>query len=562
VTSLASLRGRAFIALLVSTSACIIGFWVSIPPTYLTNDDVTIRRAIEGLTAPGASPSGYVLMAHSLLGWALAWSQHLTATHTWDLVVASVLVCAIATALTIAWSLFDSVSARALSMAAALVVIAPLLSGMQFTISATLAGTAATTAIAMELLLPRPRKSLLFASAALLLFGVLVRPMSAAAGGMLSLALLTPAAISAQERRAFVAPRLAIAAVALAVLTGALVYLDDAIYRLSPAWDAYHQDNWMLAWFFEWGGDLPTSQVEPLRAQLGWSPNDWELLRRFWGVDPTIHSHERVETLYRSWSAMVQWRDRAGWMLERTAAELKGPTVLRLFGDSRLALGVCAMVVLAFASRRGLAAALGSTIIFYAACMAIEVVFKELPVRLFGPLQVGLVLAVLITSRLLSRPGASKRLTTLCAAAAVVLLVREVRAVGTEALANSRQSKETDAQVLDVLHQQPSLLLLHADSFPSEYWWRPFHTPPVALNAIQLGMNNHNPYVQRFIAHAEREQLLHAICTDPTILVVAEAGRLEPVTVFLRERYSMNVDWAAVYQGSFRVWRCSPGKPQ
>jgi hypothetical protein len=560
VKSLVSLRGRVFIALLVSTSACIIGFWVAIPPTYLTNDDVTIRRAIEGLTAPGAAPTGYVLMAHSLLGWAVAWSERLTAVHGWDVVVAGVLMCSIATALTIAWSVFDSVAARALSIIAALVISAPLLSGMQFTISATLAGTAAMAAIAMELLLPEPRKSLLLASAALLFLGLLVRPMSATAGGLLSLALLTPVALSAAQQRVAVMRRLGMAAVALGVLAGALVYLDDALYRLSPAWDAYHRDNWMLAWFFEWGGDLPASQVEPLRAQLGWSPNDWELLRHFWGVDATIHSHERIETLYRSWSAMVEWRDRAGWLLERTAAELTGPTFLRLFADSRLALGVCALVTLAFASLRGVIATLGSIAIFYAASLTMEIVFKELPERLFGPLQVGLVLSVLMTCRVLSRPTTTALLTTLCAAAAAGLLVHEVRTVASQAIADSRQSKETDAQVLDVLQQRPTLLLFHADSFPSEHWWRPFHTPPVALNAIQLGMNNHNPYVQRFVAHSYREPLLHAICTNPSMLVVADAGRLEPVTVFMRERYGVDVDWSEVYQGSFHVWRCSTRK--
>ena len=63
MTSLVGVRGHVFIALLISTLVCVTGFWLTIPPTYLTNDDVAIRRAIEGLTAPGASPTGYVLMA-------------------------------------------------------------------------------------------------------------------------------------------------------------------------------------------------------------------------------------------------------------------------------------------------------------------------------------------------------------------------------------------------------------------------------------------------------------------------------------------------------------------
>jgi hypothetical protein len=149
-------------------------------------------------------------------------------------------------------------------------------------------------------------------------------------------------------------------------------------------------------------------------------------------------------------------------------------------------------------------------------------------------------------------------LTTLCTAAAAGLLTYEVHAVVVAAIADERQSKEIDTQVLELLQQHPSLLLLHSDSFPSEHWWRPFHTPPVPLRAIQLGLNNHNPYVLRFIAQTYGESLLHAMCTNPSILVVAEPGRLQPVTVFMHEHYGMDVNWNLVYQGSFRAWRCSP----
>ena len=421
MTSLVGVRGHVFIALLISTLVCVTGFWLTIPPTYLTNDDVAIRRAIEGLTAPGAAPTGYVLMAHSLLGWILASTAPLTRIHGWDLAVASVLICSIATIATIAWCLFDSVLARSLSIVAALAIMMPLLSAMQFTISATLAGTAAMTAIVMELLMPGPRKSLLIASAVLLVVGLLVRPLSAAAGGFLSLALLLPMAVNARDRLPTRLRRLLVAAVALGILAGSLVYIDRALYRLAPEWSAYREDHWMLAQSFEWGGALPATEVAPLRAHLGWSQNDWDLVGHSWGIDPVIHSHERFEMLYRSWSATLEWRERAASVMQRIAAELTGPTFLRLFAESRLALGLSALVALAFASRRGLIAVLASTTIFYAACLAIEIAFKELPARLFAPLQVGVFVAVLITCRVLNRPTHAL-LTTLCTAAAAGLL--------------------------------------------------------------------------------------------------------------------------------------------
>ena len=67
-----------------------------------------------------------------------------------------------------------------------------------------------------------------------------------------------------------------------------------------------------------------------------------------------------------------------------------------------------------------------------------------------------------------------------------------------------------------------------------------------------------NPYVQRFLTRSYPQSLLRAICTDPSILVVGERGRLDPVTTFMHEHHGIEVEWTEVYAGSFRVWRCAP----
>jgi hypothetical protein len=548
-------RWRAFWAILGITFAVVAGFWFVVPPTYLTNDDVQIKRDLEGLSAPGALPTGYVLMAHSILGWALVAIQPLIPVHGWDLMVAGLLIASAAMLLAVVWALSEQSSDCLLLASVALITLTPLFAAMQFTISATLAGVAAMTAAATELLLPVPRRSVLAASGALLLLGLLVRPMGASAGALLTAALLVPLTVSNNELSRLRMRRLGLSVATIGVSAVALVYVDEALYRLSPMWDAYHQDNWMLAWFFEWGGDLPERAVAPLRSQLGWSSAEWELLRRFWGIDPAIYSHGRIETLYAAWSALVDWHLRASWLAQRAAAELNVNTVLRLLAESKMTVVSSAIVVLAWGTRRALAVAVTSAAIFYAACIVIEVIFKELPARLFAPLQVGLLAAVVVTCRTLTRQP-RRLVTTLCTALAIGVVIYQARTVTSQAFAENQQSRETDAQVLDLLRQRPSLLLLHADSFPSEYWWRPFHTPPAVLPAIQLGLNNHNPYVQRFVAHSHPESLLQRICSDSSVIVVAERGRLDAVTTFMKERYATDVQWNEVYSGSFRAWRC------
>jgi len=557
VTSLDQFRWRTFVWALSTTLGVLIPFWIVVPPTYLTNDDTTIRKTLEGLTAPGAAPSGYLPMAHSLLGWGIVALQRVVHVHLWDFVVAGLLVCAIATLLAYVWCLSRSTLERVFGVTTVLVTIAPLVAGMQFTISATLAGIAAMTIAATELLQPAPRRSLLAASAALLTAGLLVRPMGAAAGGLLVVGLLLPFAIADREDRQVRIYRLGIAALLLVVTVFGLSNLDDALYRLSPAWSAYRDDRWVLARFFEWGGDLPSASIDSLRSRLGWSANDWELLQRFWGVDAAVHSHTKVQALYGAWLSLSDWSVRAHSLVQRGATELSAATVLRLVSESVATLGACVLIALAYARRRALVPLCASAAIFFAACITIEVGFKELPTRLFAPLQVALAVASLITCRMLVRPT-TRRVTAFAAVLAGALFVYQAQATITSAVADSRQSKEIDTQVLELLRQSPSLLVLHADSFPSEYWWRPFHTPPVQLAALQLGLNNHHPYVQRFVQNVYGGSLLHAICTDPSIIVVAEHGRLEPVTAFMKEHYDADVTWIPAYEGSFRAWRCSP----
>ena len=556
-TSLDQFRWRTFVWTLSTTLAILVSFWIVVPPTYLTNDDTTIRRRLEGLTAPGAAPTGYVLMSQSLLGWAVVAVQRVVPVHVWDLIVASLLLCSIAALVANTWSISRTGSDRMLSLAAVLVPIAPLLAGLQFTISSALGGIAAMAVAATELLSRAPRRTVLVASGALALGSLLVRPMGGTAGGLLLIALLVPVALSVRERRVTLIRRLAITAALLAVTTVALAFLNHALYSLSPAWNSYHDDDWILAHVFEWGGDLPSTIVESLRAQVGWSANDWELLRRFWGIDAAIHSHTRLEMLQRAWSTLLDWRLGAHWLVQRGATELSPATFARLSSESAVTLIVCTLIAVTFASWRGFAAACASAAIFFGACAAIEIGFKELPDRLFEPLQVALVIAVLVTCRTLARPTTTG-VARLCAALTIGLFVHGAVSTAVGAVADRRQSKEIDAQVLELLQQRPSLLLLHADSFPSEYWWRPFHTPPVPLPAIQLGLNNHNPEVQRFLQRAYHGSLLRAVCIDPSIIVVAERGRLDPVTVFMKEHYDTDVTWIPAYDGSFRAWRCSP----
>ncbi len=551
----ARLRGRPFIVILALTTASAVLFWNFAPPTYLTNDDVAIKRDLEGLMSPDGMPTGYAIWPHALLGWGIVYAQRLIPIHMWDLVVAALIICAAALALAEAWSVSGDRRQRLLSTMAALVVIVPLFDGMQYTMSATLAASAGTFAIVMELWNPRPRRFVVAASAALLVAGLMVRSDSAIAAGFMTMVLLVPVAVSCGETRGRYLRGLVVAAAVLGTAAIALDLLNNEIYRLVPAWAAYRADWLATRRLLEWGGDLPADVMSALRARVGWTENDWELLRRFWGVDPVIHSQARLDAVFDSWPRLFDVRTRGVPLLHRGIAYVTGGDLVHLFAESWITLAAVAAITYGTASRRSVATTAAATATFYLACGALELFFKELPFRLFAPLQVGFVLSILVTSYVLGRQG-SRLNAAIAGAILTALLGIQAFEAGSDAAANSNQATEMDAQVSELLQLQPSLLVLHGDSFPSEFWWRPFHTPASRLRVIELGNENHHPYIQRFLAASYRPSLLHAICADPSILVVSEYDRLAPVTSYMREHFETQVIWKNVYQGSFGAWRC------
>src|SRR5690349_3494253 len=119
--------------MLALTAGSVALFWTFAPPTYLTNDDVAIRRDLAGLMAPDGVPTGYAIWPHALLGWTLVFVQRFVPIDAWDLVVAALVICASAVVLATAWSITNEPRDRMLSTLAALVVIVPLFGGMQYT---------------------------------------------------------------------------------------------------------------------------------------------------------------------------------------------------------------------------------------------------------------------------------------------------------------------------------------------------------------------------------------------------------------------------------------------
>ncbi len=549
---------RVFHIALIATAIAVTSAWIVNPPVYFTNDDVLIRLALEGRTAPGQPPTGFTLLTHAILGWTVVYLERLLpVVPWWDLILAATLVWSLAVIAALAWdALGRDWLARAMAVCAVLVAAVPLVAGLQFTISAVLAGGAAVLLALVEVSSgQRPRRSVLIMAAAMLAAGLLVRTLGAMAGVVAVTLFCIPLLVAGEGR----IRRAAVVCGAALALCAAVQYVDGWLYMMRDEWGAYYRYHWMVVRLLEWGGELPASDLQDIRASVGWSSNDWEMLQRFFGVDPTLHGLDRVARAYDARAAMLGGDEWLRWVSVRLAS-IDAARLRVLLVQSMAPLLAIAAVAAGYATRRAVWATAVLFVLFCVLCLAVEAGFKELPFRLLAPLQVCLVAVGLITvSALRRRPSPLAAILALALVTSV--LAAQLTETASGAAASRRDSLEVDREVEELLRLSPSLLVLHSDTFPRERWWRPFHQPSIDLAAIALGANNQNPLMRTFLLETRRQDLFRAACSDPSVLVIAEEGRLDFVTTYLREHFDTPVTWTAVYRGSFPAWRCAVTGP-
>jgi hypothetical protein len=527
--------------------------WLSwCPPFYLENDDVTIRMALEGRTVPGGTPTGFALLTHAAFGWAIvAMQRALPLISWWDVALAGLLLWALGVLLALAWDALGSDwLARATTVAVIVLALAPILASFQFTISSTLAGGAGVLLAVGELGAARPRRSVLVMAFLLFVVGVLMRPMGGSAGGVMAAGISLPLV---RGRRWWVSISGIIATASALFLVARSV--DGALYGTNRGWDEYYRYNWMVGLGLEWGGDLSNAYARQISESVGWTANDWLMLVGSWGVDPVVHGFDRVSRAYQTQMAIVGQVGALSWLFTR-AMNLSADDVWFLFRSSAPLAFATAVLAAAYGTRRAVTQVVAVLMLFLAFCFAVQVTFDKLPWRLLGPLEAISFAAIVVTIGR-SRRATSPLMGILALGGIIVVTAPILSATAREAGGHLAQSQRIEEDVSALNQLRPNLVIFYGSRFPREYWWRPFHHSPVALPAVALGWNNQNPQLQRFLADTGHQPLLRALCTDPSIFIVADRDPLDLVTTYMHEHFNTAVQWTQVYDGSFPAWRCS-----
>jgi hypothetical protein len=64
--------------------------------------------------------------------------------------------------------------------------------------------------------------------------------------------------------------------------------------------------------------------------------------------------------------------------------------------------------------------------------------------------------------------------------------------------------------------------------------------------------------LQAFLTATGRQPLLRAMCSDPSIVVIASRPDVfEPVEIYMREHMHQRVGWTRISSGAFSTWRCA-----
>jgi len=549
-----SFRWRTFGVALVAATVITAAVWsLWCPPFYLENDEVTIRMALEGRTVPGGTPTGFALLTTAAFGWAtVAMQRALPMISWWDVALAGLLLWALGVLLTLVWDALGSDwVARATIVAMVLLATGPVFASLTFTISSTLAGGAGILLVISELGAARPRRSVVVMAFLLFAIGLLMRPLGGVAGAVMATILSLPVV---RTRRFGWAHILGLAAV-VSVLFVATQYGDAVLYSANREWSEYHRYNWMVGLVGEWGGDLSKAYGREIRESVGWSANDWAMLAGSWGVDPVVHGFDRVSRAYQTQTAIVDQVGALSWLSTR-ALNVSADDVWTLFRSSPPVVLASAVLAAAYGTRRAVMDVVAMLVLFFAFCFAVQLLFDKLPWRLLGPLE-AISLAAIVVTIGRSRRAISPVIGILALGSILPVTAPIVSAAVRDAERHLVLSQRIEQEVSALNHLRPNLVIFYGSRFPREYWWRPFHHSPVALPAVALGWNNQNPQLQHFLADTGRQPLLRALCTDPSIFIVADRDPLNVVTTYMHEHFNTAVQWTQVYDGSFPAWRCS-----
>jgi len=515
-------------------------------PFYQTNDDVTMRLLAEGHFVPGGKPVPFLLFINAVIGKILAIAYSLMPGVPWyDLMLGASLIAA-ASALVVVWIGSGARREMLWTVIIAVFFLLPAFVSVQFSIVGLTCSAAGFALLVHAAIDPRARRLHAIVGTALFVWGSLIRFEGAVLMAIEGAALALPLLSGARSRwRALLLP-----AGAALILMMAFFAVDRVAYNRSRGWSGFHEFDTLRRRGVDY---LIPEQLTPpvmarLRAETGWSENDFFLFNGWYFTDPAVYSLAKVRKAAEIFGGQIWTAVRVnGAVRDAGAFLIKMRWTFLLLGIFVLARGAPTRLILYF---------LGTTLTVVVLVGVVSVISKTPPPRIYWPM---LILAATMLTIAARRVEQAPRPWLTAAASILGLFVagHSLLALHRTSEAHRAAAGNTQRDVAELRRIDARLFIIHGNAFSYEDYWRPLHPAPPPFAFIGLGLTDQTPPVQDALRATASIDVAWSLCSDPTLVLVA----WEPIPPMLSQYVLEHRGVAVHFEPLLRrehvsAWRC------
>jgi len=354
-------------------------------PHFETNDDVWMMLTLSGQVT-SLEPTAFIIWMNLFFCQALAWLYSAADSVSWyGLMQVSSIIIAVEVMLYAL--IIQGVSIeRVLLFVLCLISFAlPVLIRLQFTKTSFLVGLSGIFLL-YATLLQQPSPWLMLAKTLTRLLGVvllltlsfLIRKESLYLVVSLSIPLLLYLAWQTWRARTF--SLLLITMLAVGLLLSGLDYGHQRAYAQDPEWRRFNELLRLKSQFIDYNNIQYNPETQPYFTAVGWSENDYQMLIRWFYVDPVRYSPEHLRAIIAHFPAMAKPPAHVQQALLVLFSRLHTDGVLWV--TIPLLLGIALLGL----RSKGLVLVLFATVVVAGVIMVVLMIFLKLPERIYQPI--------------------------------------------------------------------------------------------------------------------------------------------------------------------------------
>lgn len=341
-----------------------------------------------------------------------------------------------------------------------------------------------------------------------------------------------------------------------------LKYSNAAYYQQAAGWENFYAYNTARANLMDRSSVPYNAETQPVFTKIGWSENDYSMLMRWFYIDKERYALETLERLYDEARLTLAGRATNAPHHPRFWQEL-----MSLY--SLLFLLFMVFIVWPPKNRLAWMALMASGGIALAVYYGIATTNRPPPFRVWLPVLalISIIAAVLCARNDTKRyyiPREKIPNKTVFGSMLVILVLAHVISISEI----SQKMRMTLNQNIEAFGPNPDeLYVIWSDALPLQLIIDPLRAQPRLKNfaALQLGVGQHEPTVQKQLAHFGIRDLYTALFNRGDIYLIAYSHDLPLLEAYIKEHYNLGIEYEVHYKSEYfeiyRVMQEGGGEP-